>query len=228
VSGLYLYCFTPAGYCPGLDLAGMGANPVSCRAVPGFSVWAEVLDEAPAVSTESIRRHHDVVTAAWTLAPACLPVRFGQWLADPVTLQGTVEEQRAELERALARVAGAGEHGVRISEPGMNPGRSGKHESQPNSGREYLERIREKVRAQDEHERRGQALASELEAFLAGTIRAQRVDPLAPERGLVSVSHLVPRERSTAYRVELSRFRERHPELEVLCTGPWPPYSFAP
>jgi hypothetical protein len=228
VSGLYLYCFTPPGFCPGSELAGLGAHPVSCRTVAGLAVWAEELDGAPEVSVEAIRRHHDVVRAAWALAPACLPVRFGQWLADAGALQETVEEQRAELERALARVTGAGEHGVRISEPGIIPGPSPKHEPQPTSGREYMERLREKVRAQDEHETHGRTVASELEASLEGTIRAQRVDRLTPEQGLVSVSHLVSREREREYAAGISRFQGSHPELEILCTGPWPPYSFAP
>jgi hypothetical protein len=199
--------------------------------VPGLSVWADVLDGAPEISAESVRRHHAVVTAAWTFAPACLPARFGQWLADPQALQETVEDQRAELERALARVEGAGEHGVRISEPGIRGGASRAAREdlpQPTSGREYLERLREKVRAQDEHEQRGRAIANELEASLEGAIRAQRVDPLAPERGLVSVSHLVSREHEREYSERIERFRERHPELGIFCTGPWPPYSFAP
>jgi hypothetical protein len=170
-----------------------------------------------------------VVTAAWTLAPACLPVRFGQWLADPATLSETVEEQRAELERALARVEGAGELGVRISEPGILGGATSRGDKPPpTTGREYLERIREKVRVRDDHEQRGRAVASELEATLEGVIRAQRVDVLPPERGLVSLSHLVSREREQEYSDRIARFRERHPELEMLCTGPWPPYSFAP
>jgi hypothetical protein len=25
----------------------------------------------------------------------------------------------------------------------------------------------------------------------------------------------------------VAKFQARHPELTVLCTGPWPPYSFA-
>jgi hypothetical protein len=228
VSGLYLYCFTPPGYCPGPELAGLGADPVSCSVVPGFSVWTDLLDGAPEVNAESIRRHHDVVLAAWSLAPACLPARFGQWLADPGTLPITVEEQRAELERAMARVTDAGEHGVRISEPGILARPSRGDRTPPTSGREYLERLREKVRGQAEHERRGQAVASALEAALEGTIRAQRVDRLPPERGLVSVSHLVSSAREAEYTERLARFRERHAELEMLCTGPWPPYSFAP
>ena len=196
--------------------------------MPGLTVWAEALDGAPSIDMEAVRRHDAVVREAWTRAPACLPVRFGQWLPGLPELEDSLAERRDALEQALARVAGAGEHGLRIAER-ERPTKPEEDEApRPSSGRAYLERVREKVQAQDEHERRGAAVARALEALLEGAIRAQRVDPLPADRGLVSVSHLVSRERETEYARRVASFREAHPELDLLTTGPWPPYSFAP
>jgi hypothetical protein len=154
-------------------------------------------------------------------------MRFGQWLPELAALEERLGGQRAELERALARVKGAGEHGVRISEtraaakvPAQNQG--------PTTGRAYLEQLQARARAQEEHERRGGEVAAQLAAELDGIIRAQRVDPLPPDRGLVSVSHLVPRTSEAEYAAGLDRFRGKHAELDLLGTGPWPPYSFGP
>jgi hypothetical protein len=30
-----------------------------------------------------------------------------------------------------------------------------------------------------------------------------------------------------AFRDEIERLQRGHPELTIVCTGPWPPYSFA-
>jgi hypothetical protein len=224
---LYLYCFTPADSCDGLELAGLSSNPVSCRTVAGLTVWAEIASAAPRVSPEAIRGHDRVVRAVWAQATACLPVRFGQWVADARTLEARLEERRAELERGLTRVAGAGEHGVRISETRAESGGQPLVE-RPNTGRAYLEWLQARDRSEEERARRGRALAGVLAASLEGLIRAERVDPLPADQGLVSVSHLVKRAREAEYGVGVERFRASRPDLSVLRTGPWPPYSFGP
>jgi hypothetical protein len=227
VSGLYLYCFTPPGTCGGLEIAGVGSNPVTCRSVEGLSVWAEAAVGAPRVSAEAVRMHDAVVKAVWTRTPACLPVRFGQWVREEA-LGERVSEQRAELERALARVAGAAEHGVRISEARAEsesvPGDAPRQES----GRAYLEWLQAKTRRQAEHERRGRELAAALTEALGDVARAERVDPLPAAEGAVSVSYLVPRAQEAEFASVMDRFIASRPDLRVLLTGPWPPYSFGP
>jgi hypothetical protein len=37
---------------------------------------------------------------------------------------------------------------------------------------------------------------------------------------------LVERDRVPAFADALERFRDDHPQFDVTCTGPWPPYSF--
>ena len=147
--------------------------------------------------------------------------------SDARTLEARLEERRAELERGLARVAGAGEHGVRISETRAESGGQPPGE-RPNTGRAYLEWLQARARSEEERARRGRALAGVLAASLEGLIRAERVDPLPEDQGLVSVSHLVARAHEAEYGVGVERFRASRPDLNVLRTGPWPPYSFGP
>ena len=228
MSGVYVYCITPPGSCDGLEIASVTANPVTCREVAGLTVWAEASAQAPPVTVETIRAHDAVVKAVWARTPACVPVRFGQWVASSTSLEQGLGEQRAELERALARVSGAGEHGVRISEARTAQDSATTDDPRPNTGRAYLEWLRAKARRLEEHERRGRELGATLAASLEGLIRAQRVDPLPPDEGLVTVAHLVSRAREAEYAVAVQRFRDARPELHVLLTGPWPPYSFGP
>lgn len=224
--GFHLYCFTPPGFGPGPDLAGVRRELISCVPVAGLSLWVHASGRAPEVGPEAIRSHHEVVSQAWRSAPACLPVRFGQWFPDRSTLEGKVEGRREELEDALARVAGAGEHGVRVVE--RRATEEGSRVGRASSGRAYLEALRERVRREEARARRAHALGAEVEEALGDVLRARRIDLLPAGQGLASLSHLVPAGRETEYRRRLSALGEGHGELRFLTGGPWPPYSFAP
>ena len=229
--GLYLYCFLPPSHAPGTGLASVAAGPISRVSLPWIDVWFEETETVPRAEFEAIRRHDAVVRSAWSTASACLPVRFGQWLPDRGALEERLEERRAELERALTRVTGAGEHGIRISEkvrPAATGAQERASEAPPPPGRAYLERARARVRAQEAHARAAAALGAELEEALGDAIRAQRVETLPPEKGIASVAHLVGRDREPEYRERVRAFAEGHVELEMVETGPWPPYSFSP
>ena len=49
----------------------------------------------------------------------------------------------------------------------------------------------------------------------------------ATERLLLSAAYLVPEDGVAAFRDLVERLQKAHPELGIVCTGPWPPYSFA-
>jgi hypothetical protein len=44
---------------------------------------------------------------------------------------------------------------------------------------------------------------------------------------LLRAAYLVDRVAVEAFVDVVRRLQETHSELDVLCTGPWPPYSFA-
>ena len=50
----------------------------------------------------------------------------------------------------------------------------------------------------------------------------------AGERLLLSAAYLVPRDGVDDFRGEVVKLERAHPDLALVCTGPWPPYSFAP
>jgi hypothetical protein len=231
VNGLYLYCFTPPGTLPGPDLAGFGTDSISGIPLTGFTLWVERLGACPVASVEATLRHHAVVERAWTRAPACLPVRFGQWFRTLEQLESSVDERRTELEAALAWVAGAGEHGLRIVDPEEpTPRETASRPAAPRaaSGRAYLEAARDRVHRREGRELRARSLAESLEAALGDSIRAQRADPLAEGQGLVTVAHLVARERAEQYAARVTAFEKEQYRLRFIGTGPWPPYSFTP
>jgi hypothetical protein len=71
--------------------------------------------------------------------------------------------------------------------------------------------------------RRQDRLVEELHEPLA---RLARESTLDRQGGELRAAYLVERERVPEFR-ELAQRVEASPELTVVCTGPWPPYSFA-
>lgn len=223
MTGSYIYCIAPGGHEPQEDLRGLDDEPVRAVPVAGFSVWSSPLASAPAPSVPRIRRHDRVVRASATSATTPLPMRFGQWFASRERLERRIEENREDYGQTLRTLAGALEFGIRVIDPAL---------PQPverpvaESGREYLAAL---ARERDRRERiraRGEDLREEMADELEGLVRAERRTEPEAARELVSLAHLVPREHFEAYRARLSEFRGARPQLRLLVTGPWPPYSF--
>ena len=147
-------------------------------------------------------QHGLVVEGLLDRADAVLPVRFGERFATEDELAEAVAPRLEALEAQLDHVAGCVEVGVR-DRPARRAARTA-------------------TTAPDTcgHALREQLAADEVHRALAAQRPRQRADE--PRRR-------VPR-RPRRRRRLLSR-REQllasHPALDVLCTGPWAPYSFA-
>jgi hypothetical protein len=87
------------------------------------------------------------------------------------------------------------------------------------TGREYLEaKLRDGRRIE-----RGVAALHEPLAKLA--VAAQRQPARSPEE-LLRASYLVETAVVARFRGAVERLQREHPGVAILCTGPWPPYSF--
>jgi hypothetical protein len=133
-----------------------------------------------------------------------LPVRFGTVVEDERAAAAAIAPRSAELAEALERVRGAVEVSVRAI--------ANREKASVEGGAEYL---RERI-ATDR-------LARSLHEPLAALARDSVVLD-GPEA--LRAAYLVERGEVGAF---VERFRElqrEHPDLAVVCTGPWPPYSF--
>ncbi|MGZ6708443.1 MAG: GvpL/GvpF family gas vesicle protein [Solirubrobacteraceae bacterium] len=136
-----------------------------------------------------------------------LPVRFGTLVADEAAAARAVAERAGELVAALDRVRGAVELAVRAHPREQAPAARG-------SVRDYLA-----GRA------RRAAVADELHALLAALGRASVLRP--QEDLLLRAAYLVDRDRVERFVGEVHRLQRAVPDVALICTGPWPPYSFA-
>ena len=204
---IHLYAFTPPA--PQLpDATGIaGARLEACRVADVVAVISEV-DPGGAVR-DAVVEHGLVVESLRELAEAVLPVRFGERFADRRELVAAVGDRVATLRESLARVRGCAEFGVRmVSErsPANVPAADGST---------YMRaRLASVVEAD--------AVATELHEPLARCARASVVSDGAG----YAAAYLVGEDEREDFEQALAGFVAAHPELTVVCTGPWAPYSF--
>jgi Gas vesicle synthesis protein GvpL/GvpF len=166
------------------------------------------------VSAEAFWRHEEVVEALMADRDL-LPVRYGTRLEDEGSVARVVEERRGELAAALDRVRGTVELSVRVVTTDARPADVSADAS---SGAEYL-RLRASADA-----RRDRA-ARALHEPLAGLARAS-VEGRPRQHELFRAAYLIERDAVERFAGAVARLQAETPGLAILCTGPWPPYSF--
>jgi hypothetical protein len=166
---------------------------------------------------------HERVVERIMLDRAVLPMRFGSRLPDEAALRHVLATRQDEFLATLARVRGRVEVGVRAMQPGgasqATDGPSTLPARVATTGREYLEA---KLRNGRLVEHEATALHEPL-AKLA--VEVNRQPARAPDE-LLRASYLINNADLARFRATVERLQRSHPDVAILCTGPWPPYSF--
>jgi hypothetical protein len=154
---------------------------------------------------------------------AVLPMRFGTKLAGDDALQEILAGRQQEFLTALDRVRGRVEIGIRAMQPpdvqDVNGAPSAMSARDATSGRAYIEG---KLRNGRRVEREAAAVHEPFAALAAASTRhaARRPDEL------LRASYLVDKAAVARFRGTVERMQRADPGVAILCTGPWPPYSF--
>jgi hypothetical protein len=156
------------------------------------------------VTPEALWRHEEVVERLMERRDL-LPVRFGTLVPDEPAAVDAVLERREELLAGLAHVRGAVELAVR-AEPRDPPERD-------ESGGDYL-------RAKADRAALARAIHGPLEA-----VSRDAVVRAGPE--LLRAAYLVDRDAVDRFVARVRTLQQANAEIDVVCTGPWPPYSFS-
>ena len=157
---------------------------------------------------------------------AVLPMRFNTTQPDDGTLRSALLARHEELQAALERVRGRVELGVRaigdrpatessapaaaVSSAADSPAAAS---DSPTRGRQWLaDRI--------EADRLAASVYEPLDALAIASLRR------APsgEGEVLRAAYLVDRAALPRFRAAVEQLQR--PDVSVLCTGPWPPYSF--
>jgi Gas vesicle synthesis protein GvpL/GvpF len=181
---------------------------------------------APVPSRAAILAHAAVCEELLRVAGAVLPVRFGAAYNSDAALHASLDDRHDALAAALDHVRGRVEVGVRVRWDDVDGVRTASAD-RADSGRAYLMARVERERRRLAREERAEAMASELHRALAWAAAGSRVQTLATSGLLMSGAYLVDRGDIDWMVAAVRAVARQHPEFEVLCTGPWPPYHFA-
>lgn len=212
---IYVYGIAPSGVTVESPPDGLAGSEVRASAVDGLTAYVSEVGDQLEADEAALWTHERVVEAIMSTTTV-IPARFGTLFPDESSLHQAMLDRRPALQAALEKVAGMAELGVRVIAISDDAS-----EGEPEDGRDYLMR---KVQAG----RKAKELASAVEGFhrkLAPTSTDHRARWFVTDRLVLSAAYLVPVD-------EVQHFKELaengpHPEgVEVMCTGPWPPYNF--
>jgi Gas vesicle synthesis protein GvpL/GvpF len=174
--------------------------------------------EPPDVSIgDVVLAQEEIVERLMEIAGGVLPMPFGARLPDVPALRSALADRHDELLAALDTVRGRVELDVRaLRLRTVTPAKRRTYETGPGYLRARLELL-------DRDEMAAAAIHAPLAAMAVADSRHRKRAP----RELLRASYLVERSAVGEFGTEARRLQREHTDLAILCTGPWPPYSFA-
>lgn len=231
---LYLYAIihadAPLPTLQGLD----GVVPFALPCGTLAAVVSTHPGAAPLPTAKYLWQHEAVIEALMD-DRATLPARFGTLLPDQAALRSALHSHEAALRADLVRVSGRVELGVRVllndaGQAGVLPSDAStkppdEHDT-ASAGRSYmLLRLAEEQRAQMQHQR-ARTLAEEVHAALSVGTAESVCRVLVTEQMILAGAYLVERGAVADFQQRCAALSMAYPALQLLGTGPWPPYSF--
>ncbi len=213
MSRVLLHGITYAEDGPALE-PGFEDRPL--RRLTHGSVSALVADHpsgAPDPRIESLREYGRAIerlTAGRTL----LPARFATVLPDDDSVLALLRDRQATLLATLGRVRGAVELGVRAT---FRDGVSASADSSQSGGEYLAGKLAQRRRARD--------VSNALDP-LARIARGSRQALAGRAELSIVCAYLVDRDRVAEFVARVTELDTGLDDVELACTGPWPPYSF--
>jgi hypothetical protein len=215
---LYLYAISDSPSRP--DVPGLQGAALSAGGREGlFAIWSE--HEDPRIEAdETALWEHERVVEALLEEGTVLPMRFGSWRQDRAAVLDLLEERRDEFETGLERVRGAVEIGVRALVQGEPAERVAAPADASRPGTAYmLTRLNE--------EQRSAAIAAHIHEPLVALSRASTTRRTSLSDS-INTAYLVARDDVGPFRAAVEKLDGAVEDATIVCTGPWPPYSFTP
>lgn len=209
---VYVYAIAESpAEAPGVG--GLDGAPLRVVTADGLSGVVSDRDRHGVEGSEAELWAHETVVERIMAQRPVLPMRFGSTLPDEAAVRALLAGSSAALLAALHRVRGAVEVGLRAGwEPDAVDG--------DGSGTAYL-------MGRLDRKRRAKALADRIDGPLGEFARASERHLLSGPGALLRSAYLVDREHLDAFRARVEELDGEIGEAQIVCTGPWPPYSFS-
>ena len=220
---IYVYALTDPMSAPP-DLRGLEDQPL--RIVTVGAVTATFTSHSAATMAplpQNLWQHERVVELFMRQSDlALLPTRFGTTFPSEAHLEEVLGRHQAALQGGLDRVRGCVELGLRVATVASTAPAA----PAPSfaTGRQYMT-----ARLADERRRRdSEQLAAKLDEVLAPLARQIARRTARSPNVVMHSAYLVQHSRADNFAAGVRGLAAAHPSLQLLCTGPWPAYHFAP
>ncbi|HEY2441343.1 MAG TPA: GvpL/GvpF family gas vesicle protein [Solirubrobacteraceae bacterium] len=213
---LLVYAIADAEHALPPRLSGLDDDPLRSVAHGGLSAVVGECNDAPTVTPAALVRFEQTVEELMGDGTV-LPARFGTILSDEAAVEQLLSSRHDQLADALRRVTGAVELGVRAAWPDDDAGPN--RPPGPHAGAEYL-------LGRLERRRRAQQLAAEIDAAVGDLARESACRILARPESPVTAAYLVSFPRVDEFLARCHNLEATIADASLVCTGPWPPYSF--
>jgi hypothetical protein len=188
---------------------------------------------APSQGADEVWRHETVIES---LMRDCtvVPMRFGTLAPSHRHVEDILCRTYRALTEDLARVRGQVEIGLRCASMVTEDAEDAECDCRPadhalmgpGPGSVYLRARVAKERHSRERQSSKLRLLRDVYDKLASHAHDSRLDDRPEDRHGIAAAFLLPRDRMTAFQEIVSGVAAANPDLALLCTGPWPPYSF--
>jgi hypothetical protein len=205
--------------------------------VPGERFGEEALrarlEELDAL--EALARAHEAVLQAAMTAGVVVPFRLCTIYSSPARLDAMLEREGLMLTRALERLDGMQEWGVKAFLRAPAAVSAAAEDPEPATGTEYLSRKREQRDATDAGREEIEAVVAAIHGRLvesaAGAALSRPHDRRLSGREaemVLNAAYLIPAAEADAFRSVVEELGRRHDSdgVALELTGPWPPHHF--
>lgn len=187
---------------------------------------------------EAMARRHEEVLEAVAAAATVIPMRLCSIYRDAAGVRAMLEREADPMHDALRRLAARSEWGVKVFSVRIpDPPSPDRGQSQPDSGAAYLEQRGQAQRRRESAAQEGARNAESIHTRLAALAARALVIPLQrPEVSghegemLLNGVYLVDDSRLASFHEAVRTLGEEFGPagVELVATGPWPPYNFVP
>ena len=197
---------------------GLDARPLRMVTCAGLgAIVSDAQEGAPVPTERGLWEHERVVEELMSLRNV-LPARFGSVVQSDGDIRALLGGRSEELRNSLRCVAGAVELAVRATWSAETGGLD-ETRSDEDTGTRYLAR-------RLELRQRSSALRERIDGRLRELARDSTLRVGASERTPMIGAYLVAGDCVAEFRARIDELDHEVEEVAILCTGPWPPYSF--
>jgi len=231
--GWYVYAIVARDHALAPGQTGFGNEEITTVARGDLAaVTSRLAPRGLQQTTENVLRHGAIVEELQLRGPT-LPVRFGTVVADAETLAAALAERHAELTADLARLGDKVEFGLTVLWEQPSSGDDSRTDGAIDGdgpgqgpGTRYLRARLAESRREAARQDAATSIAREIDAALGPCVLDRRCSIAPTERVAIRAAFLIEPTQFSACRQAIAEVRHQRPDLRVLVSGPWAPYSF--